>query len=282
MKSFSQILNEIESVLVSRVAGGSVGLRASKHLKNIADDAKDEGKSTKRAVRRIGQIGNDFSVFLSKTTAAPQLVVLVVHRPTNTVAVELTMKRTSKTGSNGWRVTMITAAKEYRRSQIGFSLAQSLYKFLNEKGYTIVTGGVQSDGGESIWRGLMQDAEAIPNIQVMTPTRMQRFKSGMESGVWLGDAGEAELEALQGAKRTPEQDKRIRQLQKIVRTTVSLRGKRGKIDPPEVRRTATAGQQFPVGSVWRTENKKWGAKSGGGSVKYFDSRSAAQAFTKTT
>jgi hypothetical protein len=52
MKSFSQILNEIESVLVSRVSGGSVGLRANKHLKNIADDAKDEGKSTKRAVRR--------------------------------------------------------------------------------------------------------------------------------------------------------------------------------------------------------------------------------------
>jgi hypothetical protein len=256
-------------------------LRASKHLKNIADDAKDEGKSTKKAVRRIGQIGNDFSVFLSKTTAAPQLVVLVVHRPTNTVAVELTMKRSSKTGSSGWRVTMITAGKEYRSSAIGFSLAQSLYKFLNGKGYTIVTGGVQSAGGESIWRGLMQDAEAMKNIQVMTPTRMQRFKSGMESGVWLGDSGEAELEALQGVKRTPEQEKRVRQLQKIVRTTVSLRGKQGKIDPPEVRRTATAGQQFPVGTVWRTENKKWGAKNESGSVQYFDSRSAAQAFTKT-
>jgi hypothetical protein len=176
---------------------------------------------------------------------------------------------------------MITAGKEYRSSAIGFSLAQSLYKFLNGKGYTIVTGGVQSAGGESIWRGLMQDAEAMKNIQVMTPTRMQRFKSGMESGVWLGDAGEAELEALQGAKRTPEQEKRIRQLQKIVRTTVSLRGKQGKIDPPEVRRTVTAGQQFPVGSVWRTENKKWGAKNESGSVQYFDSRSAAQAFTKT-
>lgn len=187
---------------------------ASRYIARTIDDNTTDwdsrGNKKKRKANdpggrlvRMGQIGDEYAVWenvsygKSKSGAPTEIEYFVVHRPTNRVAAVLNTIPTvgdKKTKEVNLYVEMLSVDPKLRKSKIGFSLPQALYKFLNTAGYRIQSGKSQSEGGKSVWKGLISDPELLQRtfVKYRDNGGMENYTPDKEHKVWV----DAELDDL--------------------------------------------------------------------------------------
>lgn len=210
MKRFRTQLDEISRAQVAKNTKPVDPSRskASEYIKQIVD--YDTTKYTSRGIQkrkksdtagrlvRMGQIGDEYAVWehvvfgdqRQSSSFAESIEYFVVHRPTNTVAAVLNTKPTigdKKTKEVNLYVDMLSVDPKLRKGKIGFSLPQALYKFLNTAGYRIQSGKSQTEGGKSVWKGLISDPELLRRtfVKYGESGGMEKYTPDKEHTVWV-------------------------------------------------------------------------------------------------
>ena len=300
VKRFKTQLQEIAKAEIQKGSAPPT-MKANRYIANRKDGAKGNN-----AVR-MGQIGDEYAVWEFANSDSKTVQFFVVHRPSNTVAAVLdtTPKKSGK--STNLNVDMLSVQPQLRKKKIGFSLPQALYKFLGDVGYTLQSGSAQSEGGASVWKGLVSDPELLERTWIAyADDSEEKYTPDKEHEVWvdvnLDDLylKRAKISGQKGriqygkSQLSPEERAEIERLEReeqnvdseMERASSTLvikpkgKSKSGEWFKPksDVRGTQRASKQFKPGTMWKTAGGKWGAKRKDGTVDYFDSDRAARSW----